>query len=419
MNKKEKKSRYLAGVSLAVMGFGFLLTIPFQDTLTGRLLQGAFEAGLVGGLADWFAVTALFRHPLGLPIPHTALLPKNRERLTKALVKMLEKDWLTVSSIMEKIDKINFTEKILTVISKQIQTDYTKQVVHSLVYEMLLKIDLKKLTPILEKEIKGYLNNIDASKLLKSIADGIVERKYDEAAFHYILEETGKWAATEEAKQTMGKLGKQLIETTEADGLLKFAIQSFNQMVNEDRIGHMMQTFIMNRIKNVRQPENRYRKLILEWVRKELLGIEDREKLMEEINHWKNNLVHDLELRGQIDALLDTTKERILLFVNQENFVDDYINPVVLRYINALKEDNQKMAAIETWLHNQVATAIENNHSKIGLLVKENLDKLDTDTLIDMMENNIGKDIQWIRVNGAVCGFFIGLCLTIFKIVIY
>jgi uncharacterized membrane-anchored protein YjiN (DUF445 family) len=53
------------------------------------------------------------------------------------------------------------------------------------------------------------------------------------------------------------------------------------------------------------------------------------------------------------------------------------------------------------------------------MLVKENLDKLDTDTLIDMMENNIGKDIQWIRVNGAVCGFFIGLCLTIFKLVIY
>lgn len=419
MDKKEKKSRYLAGISLAVMGFGFLLTIPFQDTLTGRLLQGAFEAGLVGGLADWFAVTALFRHPLGLPIPHTALLPKNRERLTQALVRMLEKDWLTVSSIMEKMEKINFTEKILTVISQQIQTDYTKQVIHSLVQEILLKLDLKKLAPILEKEIKGHLMDVDASKLLKSMADGIVERKYDEAAFYYILEETGKWAATEEAKQTMGKLGKQLIETTEADGLLKFAIQSFNQMVNEERIGLMMQTFILNRIKNVRQPENRYRKLILDWIRKELVGIEDREKLMEEINHWKNNLVNDLELQGQINALLDTTKERILIFVNQENFVDNYINPVILRYMKAIKEDEDKMASIEGWLHNQVATAIENNHSKIGLLVKENLDKLDTETLIDMMENNIGKDIQWIRVNGAVCGFFIGLCLTIFKIVIY
>ncbi|MGM0902789.1 MAG: DUF445 domain-containing protein [Bacillota bacterium] len=419
MDKKDKKTRYLAGFSLAVMGFGFLLTIPFQDTLSGKLLQGAFEAGLVGGLADWFAVTALFRHPLGIPIPHTALLPKNRERLTQALVRMLEKDWLTVVSIMGKIRKINFSDKILMIVSREIQNEYTKKVVHSLIRDSLSRMDVSKLVPLLEKEMKGYLMEVDASKLLKSVADGIVDRKYDEAAFNYILEESGKWAATEEARQTMGKVGKQLIETTEADGLLKFAIQSFNQMMNEERIGQMMQTFILNRIKNVSNPDNRYRTLILEWIRKELVGIENREKLMEEINDWKNKLVNDLELKGQISSLLDTTKGRILLFVDQEDFVDHYINPVVLRYINAIKEDDEKMSSIETWLHNQVATAIENNHSKIGILVKENLDKLDTKTLIDMMENNIGKDIQWIRVNGAVCGFFIGLCLTVFKIVIY
>jgi uncharacterized membrane-anchored protein YjiN (DUF445 family) len=419
MDKKEKKSRYLAGISLAIMGFGFLLTIPFQDTLTGKLLQGAFEAGLVGGLADWFAVTALFRHPLGIPIPHTALLPKKRERLTQALVRMLEKDWLTVASIMDKIRKINFTDKILMIVSREIQNDYTKKVVHSLIQDTLLRIDFKNLAPLLEKEMKGYLLEVDASRLLKSVADGIVDRKYDEAAFNYILEETGKWASTEEAKYTMGKVGKQLIETTEADGLLKFAIQSFNQMMNEERIGQMMQTFILNRIKNVSKPDNRYRTLILEWIRKELVGIENREKLMVEINEWKNKLVNDIELEDHISSLLETTKERILLFVAQEDFVDHYINPVVLRYINAIKEDDEKMSSIETWLHNQVATAIENNHSKIGMLVKENLDKLDTETLIDMMENNIGKDIQWIRVNGAVCGFFIGLCLTIFKLVIY
>ena len=54
---------------------------------------------------------------------------------------------------------------------------------------------------------------------------------------------------------------------------------------------------------------------------------------------------------------------------------------------------------------------VENNHSKIGKLVQENLDKLDDKTLIEMIENNVGKDLQWIRVNGAVCGFMIGLVL--------
>ncbi|MGB3892347.1 MAG: DUF445 family protein, partial [Priestia megaterium] len=64
----KKKSKHLAVISLAIMGVGFVATMPFGDSIWGRLLQGGFEAGLVGGLADWFAVTALFRHPLGIPI---------------------------------------------------------------------------------------------------------------------------------------------------------------------------------------------------------------------------------------------------------------------------------------------------------------------------------------------------------------
>lgn len=103
MSKQKNKSRHLATISLTVMGVGFLATLPFQDSLWGTFLQGGFEAGLVGGLADWFAVTALFRHPLGLPIPHTALLPKNRKRLTSGIINMLENDWLTKESIRGKL----------------------------------------------------------------------------------------------------------------------------------------------------------------------------------------------------------------------------------------------------------------------------------------------------------------------------
>ena len=72
----KKEAKYIATVSLGVMGAGFLATLPapVSSTVWGTFLQGGFEAGVVGGLADWFAVSALFRHPLGIPIPHTALI---------------------------------------------------------------------------------------------------------------------------------------------------------------------------------------------------------------------------------------------------------------------------------------------------------------------------------------------------------
>ena len=85
--------------------------------------------------------------------------------------------------------------------------------------------------------------------------------------------------------------------------------------------------------------------------------------------------------------------------------------------MNKIKEDEQTVQKIEEWLQKQVVTLVE-NHSKIGKLVQENLDKLDDKTLIEMIENNVGKDLQWIRVNGAVCGFMIGLVLEGIKAII-
>ena len=86
--------------------------------------------------------------------------------------------------------------------------------------------------------------------------------------------------------------------------------------------------------------------------------------------------------------------------------------------MNKIKEDEQTVQKIEEWLQKQVVTLVEKNHSKIGKLVQENLDKLDDKTLIEMIENNVGKDLQWIQVNGAVCGFMIGLVLEGIKAII-
>ena len=118
MTTKTKSSRKIARYSLIIMGVGFIATVPFQGSIWVELLHGGFEAGLVGGLADWFAVTALFRHPLGIPIPHTALLPNNRKRMTNGLVSMLKNDWLSKESIQGKIKQIPLTEKLIAIFMK-------------------------------------------------------------------------------------------------------------------------------------------------------------------------------------------------------------------------------------------------------------------------------------------------------------
>jgi uncharacterized membrane-anchored protein YjiN (DUF445 family) len=418
MNKLDKRSRHLATISLAIMGTGFIAMIPFQEYIIGKLLLGGFEAGLVGGLADWFAVTALFRHPLGIPIPHTALLPKNRDKMIGALINMLENDWLTKVSIMDKIQQIHILDKIFELIEKELHSHYVQKSIQSFSLEAVSKIEIEKFAPSIESEIKGFLLAADSKALLQKASSHVLAKQYDEAAFNYVLAETEKWAAKDEAKMVLGKLGKQAVETTQADGLLKFAIQSFSNMITEEKIGNMLQSFILKRMTNLKNEDNRYRQMILDQIRKELDTIGEREALMEEIQSWKNKMVQEMDLSTQITEVLAKSKDRVIAFIEKENFVQDHVTPLVVKFISEIKDDPEKFAGIERWLHAKLAGLIEKNHSKIGKLVKENLDKLDTETLIDMMENNIGKDLQWIRVNGAVCGFLIGIGLTIFKFIV-
>jgi uncharacterized membrane-anchored protein YjiN (DUF445 family) len=102
----------------------------------------------------------------------------------------------------------------------------------------------------------------------------------------------------------------------------------------------------------------------------------------------------------------------VLELVEKPSFYDHYIIPFITNSLDNLRQDLSKMSSIEDWIRSYIFEFVEKNHSKIGKLVEENLDKLDDKTLIDMLETNVGKDLQWIRVNGAICGFLIGLILV-------
>jgi uncharacterized membrane-anchored protein YjiN (DUF445 family) len=415
MKKREKKSKYFAKISLAVMGAGFLITTFFQDNLVGRLLQGGFEAGLVGGLADWFAVTALFRHPLGIPIPHTALLPKNRNRMIRALISMLENDWLTKESIQGKIKQIKFTDKLLQIAKKELSTNRLNKAIGSLLFEAVSHANLEKLTPFIVGELKKNIRSINVAGLLESVVHQAINKKLDEKALDYVLTETEKWMEKEETKVKIGIMAKQLLDNTEADGFLKMAINSFSNLINAEKLGNLLQPFILKRIVLLQESDNPYRHLILTRIRKELVNVQEREELIVAINDWKETLINDWNPTEQITNILEQLQSKLLVLTQDEDFIDKYVLTFIKNLIDKIEDSQEKINGIEDWIQKQIYYFIDQNHAKIGILVKENLEKLDNETLIDLMENNIGKDLQWIRVNGAICGFFIGVVLTIFE----
>lgn len=407
----KREAKYIATVSLGVMGAGFLATLPVSSTIWGTFLQGGFEAGVVGGLADWFAVSALFRHPLGIPIPHTALLPRNRERITKALVSTVENELLSKETIRVRLQQISFLERGLELAESQLDNVALHKGLSTLAKQAINAIDLEKLTPLLVEEIHKALQDVDSSRLVRTIVNSIVDGGYDGKTFDIVIDKVEAWAVKTDTRDQLGAMALKALEGLQSNGFMAFAVNAFIGMVNEEKIGGIIQNFVLSYIEQMRTKNHPRREAVLTFIRNELNKLDRNPQLLAELEGLKAKC-RLFDIDEKLSGLLERLKAKAEDYVDQTDFVPQYVVPVIRKMLMSVKENEDMLQRGESWIQEKIAAYLEQNHSKIGQLVKDNLDKLTGEKLTQLMEDKLGNDLQWIRVNGAICGFIIGLGLA-------
>ncbi len=414
--KMKKEAKYIATLSLGVMGAGFLATLPVAATTWGAFLQGGFEAGVVGGLADWFAVSALFRHPLGIPIPHTALLPRNRAKITKALVSTVENELLSKETIRARLQQIRFLERGLGLAESHLDNGALHRGLADLALQALQAIDMEKLTPLVAEELNKALQDVDTSRFVQTLVSTVLDGGYEGKTFDFVLEKVEAWALKSETRDQLGAMALKAFEGLQSNGFMAFAVNAFIGMVSEEKIGGIIQNFLLSYLEEMRSSHHPRREAVLSFIRKELNKLDTNPQLLQELDKLKMKLPDLFSLEEKLGALMERVKAKAVAFVEQPEFVRGYVVPILRKLLMSVREDEERMARGESWIQQQIVNYLEQNHSKIGQLVQENLDKLENEKLIEMMEDKVGKDLQWIRVNGAICGFIIGLALTGLKL---
>ncbi|WNR43943.1 DUF445 domain-containing protein [Paenibacillus roseipurpureus] len=410
----KREAKYIATVSLGVMGAGFLATLPtaVSSQVWGSFLQGGFEAGVVGGLADWFAVSALFRHPLGIPIPHTALLPNNREKITKALVNTVQNELLSKETIRARLEKIHFLERGLELADKQLDNASLHTGLTALAKHALGAIDIEKLTPLLAEEIHKAIQDVDTSRLVRTLIDSITDNDYDGKTLDFVLDKAAAWVIKADTRDQLGAMAIKAFEGLASNGFMAFAVNAFMGMVNEEKLGGIIQNFVLSYIDQLRMNHHPRRQAVLTFIRNELHKLDRNPQLLAELEKFKTKLPELFDLDAKLTHMLTKLKERGEAFIDQPEFVPVHVVPILRNMLLSIRENQDMLHRGEDWIQEQIASYLEQNHSKIGQLVKENLDKLDNAKLTELMEEKVGSDLQWIRVNGAICGFIIGLGLA-------
>ncbi|MCZ8515585.1 DUF445 domain-containing protein [Paenibacillus filicis] len=411
-----KNTKSTAALSLGVMAAGFAATLPWSGEPWVRFLQNGFEAGLVGGLADWFAVTALFRHPLGIPIPHTALLPKNRERVTQALVSSVEQDLLSKESLKNKLAGMHIVPLLLDATERQLGSEQAKLTIVGLADYAIAAVPWDKAAVLLEKELLKQLDAADVRKALTVLIDAVLERGMEEKAFDYALDVAERWVLRESTVQTMGAMASRAIGELQTSGFMSFALNAFAGFMTEDRLGSMIQRFILSSLESLRMPLEHNRMSLLREVRRQLQSLPDRPDVEEQAMEWLRSLGGRYDLAAIIAGFLDRLRGRLTEAVHAEGFAEHTAIPLLRELLQKARSQEGFTERAEAFVQDQAAQLIETHHHKIGTLIRENVDKFDNETLIEMLEDKIGADLQWIRVNGAVCGFLIGIILAGIKL---
>lgn len=413
--KPKNKSKRIANVSLAVMGAGFLATLPLEQTTTVKIIQGGFEAGLVGGLADWFAVTALFRHPLNIPIPHTALLPKNRKKITDAILNVAEKELLNKTSILEKVSNIHITQLILTKLEEQLEKEKTKETVKLFLAHAFQAVEKDKLEKIAQTALTDLIQGIDTKETLTHAIDHTLINGYDEKVYSIVFQLIEKKVST---KETKAKITDFLLETMEKkaeNGFFKIALKPLIS-VGRDKLTSIVEKAVDDILIDLQNENSENRQHILSYIRKEANSLKENELFIAQLNEKKAAFAQGETMQNLTQAMINSLLDKVETLIQDDQFIEEKILPMLKKTLQKVKNNAELVEKVEHNIKETLGNLIEENHSKIGALIKENLDKLDNDQLTDMLENKIGKELSWIRVNGSLCGFLIGIGLSVVKI---
>ena len=412
------KSRNLATISLAIMACGFLITLFLPENLAVVLLRGGFEAGLVGGIADWFAVTALFRHPLGLKIPHTSLLLKNRDKLIQSLISAMENELLNKESIENKLRKIRIVSLGGTMLTRFFSRKTARTEMLEQLKDFVLRLPVEQAVPYLQSAAASYLREAELGAAADKIATSLMNDGKDIAALDYALEGISGWSGRPETRAMLGKIASEKLAEVKLGGLKGMAFQAFVGFVDADMLGEMLQGMVQSAIRDFREEDSPYREEIIREIRVALFQLLKDEEKMEVLKNWALNELQGEPAAAFLQQQLEGFRGKAVALLEQDQAKGGRklfrLYAVLVRRIG---REQEWILGWEERIRASLISFVEANHYRIGQLVKENLDQMDDAALVNMLEDKVGKDLQWIRVNGAVCGFAVGLVLTVIQMI--
>ncbi len=409
----------LAPISLAVATVLFLATLPFKDIFAVALLHAFSEAAMIGGLADWFAVVALFRHPLGLPIPHTAIIQKHRVKITSAIIDMVQNRWLTKEAILERIAGWHVGRSAAAWLNEADARITLLRMLRGVLEEVVRGTDTKLLADKASELIRDHVREADVLRWIRSFAGTAMTWRWHDAALDAVLERFGPWLATPEVRKLVIKNLRTVAEDY-ADGPLrrigKWMAESVNALNYDDLADAILRTIAEELQRIRREADHPARADVERWLQGMLDDIENNASLLGALSRLRSELLESGRLTELLAPELDRLRSLALEdLASDSSILMKQVSQFLEQSLDRFVADERAQENVDRWVKERIASLVDRYHGEIGGLVQRNLERLDDETLVRQIEEKVGGDLQYIRLNGAIVGGLVGTLLFLLK----
>lgn len=392
----------LGAAALAVVAF------PLRTTWWGGWILAIAEAGIVGGLADWFAVTAIFRRPLGLPIPHTALIPANWEGMAQRVGVMVGGRVLTKEYVMEEIGRVDLADLIARGAERLSRRDLDAAT------RTVADWAVEQLTPATASELMARLRVLlaaqPAAPTLAAALRIARQNGWDRRLVQGLVNVLADAMERPEFRATVGEVIEDLMGRYRARlGVyprLWIGLAELLGVLDRDRLVAALHSGLREVAKDADHPlRARATEVVAEL--EERLGSDAA--LVARVESAKRELLATPAVATLLDDLAASLRRTLLADLGAERSeAVAWIAARLERARQALVSDAVLRVEIAGWVRARVAELVERYHGRIAGFIENGVRALGPEGAVRLIEEHAGDDLQFIRVNGTVVGGLAG-----------
>ena len=391
-----RRMRTLAVALLLLAAVVYLLTRG-DGGLLGFVNAGA-EASMVGAIADWFAVTALFRHPLGLPVPHTALIPRRKDELGRSLQEFVTENFLQEAVIRERLEAARLSRRVGAWLIEERHARRVADEVASVVRVGLERVGDEDVVALVEAAVLPRFREEPVSPVAGSLLQEVVRDGAHHGLVDLALDEAHRWLV--------------LNEETFVDIVGERAPWWSPPALN-DRVTHRLHLEAVAWVQEIRGDPRHHARVALD----------------DALAQLADDLLHDEATQGRMERLKDRVLSHPQLMVTATSLwqafrralvasLEDPEGPLrrraveeLVRFGTRLQQDAELRGRVDGYVADLVVFAVDRYGDELTAVITATVDRWDGREAAERIELHVGRDLQFIRINGTIVGGLVGVVI--------